>query len=53
MRQLSHAFATTLAALHTVPVHGALASLGRPQGYVARQVEGSGSSEAVVGGSTD
>ena len=40
MRQLSHAFATTLAALHAVPVHGALASLGRPQGYVARQVEG-------------
>jgi aminoglycoside phosphotransferase (APT) family kinase protein len=40
MRQLSHAFATTLAALHAVPVQGALASLGRPQGYVARQVDG-------------
>jgi aminoglycoside phosphotransferase (APT) family kinase protein len=38
---LSHTCAETLARLHTVPIAGTpLATLGRPDGYVQRQVDG-------------
>jgi aminoglycoside phosphotransferase (APT) family kinase protein len=41
MRRLSESFVDDLAALHAVDVRqGPLASLGKPQGYVARQVAG-------------
>lgn len=41
LRALSQTCAETLAQLHTVPVYGtALEALGRPHGYVQRQVEG-------------
>lgn len=41
VRALCRTFAATLAQLHAVDVHAsALAGLGRPEGYVARQVHG-------------
>jgi aminoglycoside phosphotransferase (APT) family kinase protein len=41
MATISQRFVDTLAQLHAVPVHSEpLASLGRPEGYVQRQVQG-------------
>jgi aminoglycoside phosphotransferase (APT) family kinase protein len=41
LRALSHTFVQTLVQLHAVPVSaGPLAALGRPEGYVQRQVHG-------------
>ncbi|MBM3846405.1 MAG: phosphotransferase family protein [Verrucomicrobia bacterium] len=41
MRRLSESFIDNLVAIHAVDCHAAgLADLGRPEGYVARQVEG-------------
>lgn len=40
MRALSQSFVDTLARLHAVPLAGPLATLGKPEGYVARQVAG-------------
>jgi aminoglycoside phosphotransferase (APT) family kinase protein len=41
LRVLSRTFVQTLAQLHAVPVaEGPLAALGRPEGYVQRQVQG-------------
>lgn len=41
MASLSHAFVNTLAALHELPVAGTpLETMGKPDGYVARQISG-------------
>ncbi|HEY6098394.1 MAG TPA: phosphotransferase family protein, partial [Anaeromyxobacter sp.] len=40
LRATSTALVDNLADLHAVPVAGALSALGRPEGYVARQVKG-------------
>jgi len=40
MRKTSTALVDNLADLHAVPLLGRLSSIGHPQGYVARQVEG-------------
>ena len=41
MRNLSEAFVSTLAEIHSLDYHAAgLETLGRPQGYIRRQIEG-------------
>lgn len=51
LRTTSAALVDNLADLHAVPIGGALAALGRPEGYVGRQVKGW--SERWAGSRTD